>query len=103
MATKPYDAIFGNQLKVLEKGRDQFEKLTLEEQVEVLLNILSIFQTGRTTGCDLKALGGAEQAAIFTTNSKLSNWKKTYKEIRIIDISVAGLHRKASQNLLELL
>lgn len=103
LETKPYDEIFGGQLKVLKNGEDQFEKLTLEEQVEVLLNILSVFQTGRTTGCDLKALGGVGQAAIFTTSSKLSNWKKSYKDVRIIDISAAGLHRKVSQNLLELL
>ena len=103
LETKPYDAIFGGQLKVLKNGEDQFEKLTLEEQVEVLLNILSVFQTGRTTGCDLKALGGVGQAAIFTTNSKLSNWKKSFKDVRIVDISAAGLHRKVSQNLLELL
>lgn len=103
LETKPYNEIFGGQLKVLRNGEDQFEKLTLEEQVEVLLNILSVFQTGRTTGCDLKALGGVGQAAIFTTSSKLSNWKKSYKDVRIIDISAAGLHRKVSQNLLELL
>ena len=77
--------------------------MNLEQQVDTLLNVLSIFKTGRTTGCDLKALGGAGQAGIFTENSKLSNWKKSYKDVRIVDISAAGLHRKISQNLLELL
>lgn len=103
LETKPYDVIFGNQLKVLQDGENKFEKLTLEEQVETLLNVLSIFQTGRTTGCDLKVLGGVGQAAIFTGSSKLSNWKKAYEDVRIVDISAAGLHRKMSQNLLELL
>ena len=45
-----------------------------EERVKVLLNVLSIFQTGRTTGCDLKVLGGVGQAAIFGVSSKLYNW-----------------------------
>ena len=100
---KPFCIVFGSQLQVLQSGEKVFEKLTLEKQVEILLNILSIFQTGRTTGCDLKILGGVGQAAIFTGSSKLSNWTKSYKDVRIVDISAAGLHRKISQNLLELL
>lgn len=100
---KPYCLIFGSQLQVLHDKEKEFENLNLEQQVDTLLNVLSIFKTGRTTGCDLKALGGAGQAGIFTENSKLSNWKKSYKDVRIVDISAAGLHRKISQNLLELL
>ncbi len=99
----PYCSIFGSQLQILHDKEKEFENLKLEQQVETLLNVLSIFKTGRTTGCDLKALGGAGQAGIFTENSKLSNWKKSYKDVRIVDISAAGLHRKMSQNLLELL
>ena len=99
----PYRAIFGSQSKVLQAGKSKFENLKLEEQVETLLNILSIFRTGRTTGCDLKALGGVGQAAIFTGSSKLSNWKKSYTDVRMVDVSASGLHRKVSQNLLELL
>lgn len=99
----PYCLIFGSQLQVLHDKENEFKNLKLEQQVETLLNVLSIFKTGRTTGCDLKALGGARQAGIFTESSKLSNWKKSYKDVRIVDISAAGLHRKISQNLLELL
>ena len=99
----PYCSIFGKPLKILCDKENEFKKLTLEQQVETLLNILSIFKTGRTTGCDLQALGGKPNIGIFTENSKLSNWKKSYKDVRIVDISVAGLHRKTSQNLLELL
>lgn len=99
----PYCLIFGSQLQVLHDKENEFENLKLEQQVETLLNVLFIFKTGRTTGCDLKALGGAGQAGIFTESSKLSNWKKSYKDVRIVDISAAGLHRKISQNLLELL
>ena len=100
---KTYCAMFGNQAKVLHDGRDLFEKMTLEEQVEILLNILSIFQTGRTTGCDLTSIGGVKGAAILTGSTKLSNWKKSYKDVRIVDSSATGLHRKISHNLLELL
>lgn len=100
---EPYCLIFGSQLQVLHDKENEFENLNLEQQVETLLNLLSIFKTGRTTGCDLKLLGGAGQAGIFTESSKLSNWKKSYKDVRIVDISAAGLHRKTSQNLLELL
>ena len=99
----PYCLIFGSQLQVLHDKENEFENLNLEQQVETLLNLLSIFKTGRTTGCDLKSLGGVGQAGIFTENSKISNWKKSYKDVRIVDISAAGLHRKISKNLLELL
>ena len=99
----PYCLIFGNQLQELHDKENEFESLKLEQQIETLLNLLSIFKTGRTTGCDLKSLGGVGQAGIFTKDSKLSNWKKSFKDVRIVDISAAGLHRKISQNLLELL
>lgn len=98
-----YKIAFGGQGEVLEVGKDKFEKLSLEEQAEALLNILSIFTTGRTPGCNLKLIGGAGKAAVFTNSSKLSNWKKSYQDVRIIDVSAAGLHKKQSENILELL
>ena len=100
---KPYNIVFSGQFEVLNKGKNKFEKMTMEDQVEVLLNILSIFRTGRTPGCDLRAIGGVGKAAVVTNNSKFSNWKKSYSDVRIIDISAAGLHEKVSENILELL
>lgn len=103
LGNKPFVTVFGNQKDVVESGRDKFKKLNLEDQVRVLLNLLYVFRTGRTSGCDLKLIGGAGNAAVFTASSKLSNWSKTYRNVQIIDISPAGLHKQVSQNLLELL
>lgn len=100
---KPYAIVFSGQLEVLKSGKDRFENLSIEEQSVVLLNVLSVFKTGRTTGCDLKLVGGGGQVAVFLNSSKLSNWKKSYSDVRIVDISPAGLHRKVSENILELL
>lgn len=106
LAAKPYAAIFdkqGNCLQVIQNGIGIFEKMDLEEQVETLLNILSIFKEGRTSGCDISSLGGKSHIALFREGSKLSNWMKNYKDVRVIDVSAAGLHEKSSVNLLELL
>lgn len=99
----PYCSIFGSKLQVLHNKENEFKNLKLEQQVDTLLNVISIFKTGRTTGCDLKVFGGSLNSGIFTEDSKISNWKKSYKDVRIVDVSAAGLHRKISQNLLELL
>ena len=96
---KAYAAIFdkqGNCLQVIQNGIGIFEKMDLEEQVETLLNILSIFKEGRTSGCDISSLGGKSHIALFREGSKLSNWMKNYKDVRVIDVSAAGLHEKSS-------
>lgn len=99
----PYGKVFASQIKVVEEGEAVFAELSLEEQAQVLINMLGIFMTGRASGCDLKLIGGAGAAAEYTYSSKLSNWKKQYKDVRIIDISASGLYESRSQNLLELL
>lgn len=99
----PYKALYSNQLDILMAGKEKFANLELEQQSGVLLNFISLFKTGRAIGCDFSLIGGVKSAGIILNSSKLSNWIKSYKDVRIIDVSAAGLHRKVSQNLLELL
>lgn len=57
-----------------------------------------------SSGCDLSAVGGTpKSAATIGLSSTVSNWKKRYKDVRIIDSSASGLWEKRSCNLLDLL
>lgn len=98
-----YQKRMNSPLDLLEKGRIKFEKLSIEEQSKTLLNIQQVF--GRMTGgCDLEVIGGKKKSASTVNfSSTISNWKKYYSDVRIIDSSASGLWEKQSQNLLELL
>ena len=89
--------------EILKKGRDKFIALGIKKQVQTLLNIHQVF--GRiSSGCDLSAVGGTpKSAATVSFSSTVSNWKKRYKDVRIIDSSASGLWEKRSCNLLDLL
>lgn len=85
---------------ILEDGKYKFSLLNIEEQVKVLANIIKVFKTGRTIGCDLQKIGGSKAGAVITLNSKITGTK--YNCIEIIDQSPTGLFEKKSGNLLEL-
>ncbi len=90
-------------VKILIDGKDKFKKLDIKEQCQALLNIHAVF--GRVSnGCDLSLIGGASRAGATSNFSALiSNWKKNYSDVRIIDQSPSGMWEKRSENLLELL
>ena len=92
-----------NPVETLEKGRDKFISLGIKEQASALLSIHQVF--GRVSGgCDLQLVGGAGTAAATKSfHANVSNWKKNYSDVRIIDSSATGLWEKVSDNLLELL
>ena len=93
-----------NPLKTLENGREKFISLDIKDQAAALLSIHQVF--GRvSSGCDLTAVGGfAREASTCGFNSGVSNWKKNYSDVRIIDQSASGIWEKASEvNLLDLL
>ena len=90
-------------LTILEEGRELFLSLSIMEQVRVLLNIHQLF--GRETGGrDLSLIGGKEHAAATVSfSSTVSNWKKYYSDVRLLNVSSSGLWQKESVNLLSLL
>ena len=89
--------------KTLTDGRTAFIALDIKEQSKTLLNIQQVF-CRMTGGCDLTSIGGVGKAAATVSFSAIvSNWKKNYSDIRIIDSSASGLWEKKSENLLELL
>ena len=103
LASSPFQNFPANPYQLLLDKRNCFVSLPLVDQVFLLMNILLLFQRKGAGGSDLSALGGSKQSCPKTFNSTLSNWKKTYTNVHIIDSSPAGLSEKATGNLLDLL
>ncbi len=97
----PYCRCPANPAETLQAGEQRFAQLDVIEQAGCLLQIVSVF--GRISGSDLSAIGGASKAAVTMLSSALSNWKKKYTDVRLVDMSASGLHQSRSDNLLELL
>lgn len=98
-----YKKILGNNTKQIINAKDKFLSMSLEEQVEILINLIALFKEGRTVGCDLQKLGGGKAVAVITVSSKVSNWSNNFKEVYLMDISPSGIYESSSDNLLELL
>lgn len=92
-----------NPVCTLKKGKGMFVQASIFEQVKCLMQILSLF--GRVSGgCDLQTVGGAGRAAAMVNfSSSLSNWKKYFTDVCIVDQSASGLFETRSVNLLDLL
>lgn len=98
---EPYKYRPNNPLDTFTKGRDKFMTLSPQQQVSVLLSIQGLF--GRAIKADLSLIGGAPSAGVAALSSSISNWKKNYTDVRIVDQSASGLYEKLSENLLDLL
>lgn len=96
-----YEKMFDTVALNVCNGQDDFEKIGVEEQCTVLMNLLSVFKTGRGQGCDLELIGGKKKSAVFTLSSKISNWGKKYSDVKIINESASGIYRQESDNILE--
>lgn len=90
-----------NPRESLCKCKDKFVQLSTEEQIGILLSIQGLF--GRAIKADLESIGGKPSTGVATLSSSISNWKKNYTDVRIIDQSASGLFEKASENLLDYL
>ncbi len=99
---EPYKYRPNNPLECLKNGRSKFEKLSAKEQVEVLLEIQGMF--GKAKTANLKEIGGNKTSGASALSSKISNWKKNYTDVRIIDTSASGMFEYISDyNLFDLL
>jgi len=91
-----------NPKDAVEKGRDKFIEADIYKQCKCILQLVAVF--GRLSGgCDLSTIGATARAASNTSSSFVSNWKKTFSDVRIIDISASGLYESKSENLLDLI
>ena len=104
MRAWPFLQFPGNQADTLVKGEEQFAAADLVKQVRCLMNILLMMGPG-SSAVDLELCGGKKATGSKVLSSGLSNWKKRYTDVRIIDESASGLfyNSNASSNLLDLL
>ena len=97
----PYKYRPANPVESLTKCRARFIDLSPSVQVGVLLQIQGMF--GRLVKADLTPIGGVASTGVTALSSSISNWKKNYRDVRIIDQSASGLYETSTCNLLELL
>lgn len=106
LLSKLYSPVYqkrpANPAAALEEGKSRFEQLDVFEQTKCLLQILSVFSR-LNNGCDLSMIGGVLHAGKLQLNGSISNWKKYYSDVRLVDMSASGLYKRTSDNLLELL
>ena len=98
----PYNTRPGNDtfVKKLQLHSDDFLKLDIFDQTHVLMQIQGIM--GRIKQADLKCFDESSSSGIIKLSMNISNWKKNYTDVRIIDQSASGIYEKISDNLLEL-
>lgn len=89
-----------NQVQVLKMGIEKFNILPFDEQVKVLLECINLLKDGRSGGCNLDIIGGGKTSGAMKISCNLSSLEG---RIKLIDYSPAGLHRKESIDLRELL
>ncbi len=99
----PYSTRPGNEtyIKNLKEHSNDFAKLDIFKQANLLLQIQGTF--GRMKQADLKDIGESSSSGVTKLSLNLSNWKKNYTNVCIVDQSASGLFEKVSENLLDLL
>lgn len=95
---RPGNKTFSN--KLINRIQD-FKELDIFKQTKVLMQIQGVL--GRVKQADLKDLKESNNSGISTMSMNLSNWKKNYTDVRIVDQSASGFFEKVSDNLLDLL
>lgn len=98
----PFMQFPGNQADTLADGEEKFATADIGEQVRCLMNVLLMMGPG-SSAVNLETCGGKKATGTKVINAKLSNWKKRYTDVRIIDESASGLFSRSSENLLDLL
>lgn len=93
----------GGKLSVCTGGRATFEKLDIEKQLDCLKNIILYLKTNRAGTCDMESAGGKSHEGNLVISANISNWKKKYADVRIIDRTASGLFECRSDNILKLL
>lgn len=97
----PYQKRPANPSKVFADGRERFLNLDIEKQARCLLQMLLPFSRVRV--CNLESIGGTKTVGSSSLSACLSNWKKYYRDVRIVDSSASGLYESKTDNLLQLL
>ncbi len=86
LASNVYQRMLKNIEETVRYGKEEFEKLGVKEQCEVLLEILKAFKCDRQLS-NLKAIGGSKNQGKLTINKNISGCKSAY----LISQSSTGL------------
>lgn len=101
LQTSIFSQMPGCQKEVISDGKQKFMDIAIEEQVDALISIITLLKSGRAGGIDLTAINGKSKSGAMYLGANLSS--SPYDDIRIVDYSPAGLHRKESVNLKDFL
>ena len=77
------------QVKILESGKEKFEKLSLLDKCLVIEEILHLFQC-QSVAANLSSIGGAARAGILLLNNEISRCG----QIEIINQSITGFYEQ---------
>lgn len=66
-------------------------------------NMILYLKTNRSGACNMNAMGVKPQSGVVYLSANISNWKKNYSDVRIIDRSSSGLFEHRTGNLLNLI
>lgn len=102
LSTYPYDKRPANPKEILKSGKNRFVSLSILEQIKCLVEIHKLFIRVASVS-NLESIGGKASAGTVTLSSTLSNWAKSYRVVRLVDISPTGLFENTSKNLLDLI
>ena len=97
-----YSIPFTAQEEVLWNGRGKFNNLSAEDQIKFLEQFILLLKSGRAGSVDLSLIGGGSSQGKYFISMKLSNWKKYFKDVRLVDVSPSGIYQHVSDNLLDL-
>lgn len=104
----PYVYRPNGPFELMTEKKEKFAQLPPEKQAKVLLNIIGLL--GRAKNTDFSDLrepekdsGNCKSIGGASLSTTLSNWKKKYRDVRLIDTSCSGLYEQVSGNLLDLL
>lgn len=93
----------GAKLGISADDQKKFEGLTIDMQYECLKNMILYLKTNRSGACNMNAMGGDQTSGTMRLSTNISNWKKYYSDVRIIDRSSSGLFEHRTGNLLNLI
>jgi len=86
---------FANVAKKMSDKKTVFEKLSIKDQCEVIMQILNILHSNVRSG-DLSLLGESKQSGIVTTSSKIAP-VKSIKSFKLINQSITGLFEQETE------
>lgn len=94
-----YKRFLSKASEILAQGKEKFKELSVTEQVDVLITIVSLFGTNDSHGKDLSKIGGKSNNGIQRMTMRID--KNKYESFYLVDQSPTGLFEK-KVNLLEL-